>query len=56
MEEELTRIRRDYAKTNLTVERIIQNKRRGRSRRILVSWRGFPESFNTWINPSNLKK
>jgi len=55
-EEELTRIRRDYAKTNLTVETIIQSKGRGRSRRILVSWRGFPESFNTWINPSDLKK
>jgi len=53
-EEELTRIRRDYAKTNLTVERIIQSK--GRSRHILVSWRGFPKSFNTWINPSDLKK
>jgi len=35
-EEELTRIRRDYAKTNLTVETIIQSKGRGRSRRILV--------------------
>jgi len=55
-EEELTRIRRNYAKTNLTVETIIQSKGRGRSRRILVSWRGFPESFNTWINPNDLKK
>jgi len=48
-EEKLTRIHRNYAKTNLTVERIIQSK----GRDVLVSWRDFPESFNTWINPSN---
>jgi len=55
-EEELSRIRRNYAETNLTVERIIRSKGRGRARRILVSWHGFPESFNKWINPNDLKK
>ena len=55
-EEELTRVQRDYAKTDLRIERIIRRKGRGRTRRIFVSWRGFPESFNRWIKPNDLKK
>lgn len=63
-EQELTRVRRDLAKTNLTIEKIIESKGRGLrrpsrrdSRRLLVSWFSFPEkNFNTWIRATDLKK
>ena len=56
-EEELTRVRCDLAKTNLIVDKIIQTKGRGRMKRLLVSWFGFPEEkFNTWIRAADLKK
>lgn len=55
-EQELTRVHYDLAKTNLRVEKIIESKGRGRSRRHLVTWFGFPEKiFNTWVRSADLK-
>lgn len=55
-EEELTRVQRDRAKTDLVIDKVIRSKGRGRSKRILVSWRGFPKDFDTWIRPNALNK
>ena len=39
-----------------TVDRIIDHKGRGRTRKFLVKWEGFPESDNEWIVENDVEK
>ena len=37
------------------VERIIKYKGRGRNRKALIKWKGWPKKFNSWIPASNVQ-
>lgn len=32
------------------IEKVLAERRRGRGKQVLVKWRGYPDSFNSWIN------
>ena len=36
------------------IERVIRTKGRGRAKRYLVKWLGYPESFNSWVGEDDL--
>ena len=38
------------------IDKIIKYKGRGKSKEALVSWKGWPKKFNSWISASNLIK
>ena len=37
------------------IEEVIRQKRQGNRRMYLVKWRGYPNSFNSWINEEDLR-
>ena len=38
------------------IEAIIKERKRGKQTQCLVKWEGYPATFNSWINKSDLKK
>ena len=38
------------------IDKIIKYKGRGKNKEALVSWKGWPKKFNSWIPASNLIK
>lgn len=48
-EPELQSIIKDLDTAAFKIDKIIRSKGRGRSKRVLVSWLGYPEKFNSWI-------
>ena len=38
------------------IDKIIKYKGRGKNKEVLVSWKGWPKKFNSWIPASNLIK
>lgn len=53
--EELSRVRKGKTFNKLlTVKKILQVKGRGNEKRVLVSWKGLPDNFNTWLLHSKL--
>ena len=36
------------------VERVLSTRKRGRNTQYLVKWLGYPESFNSWVNASDM--
>lgn len=53
--EELQKITKDQD-TLYAIEYIVQAKGKGRSRKVLVKWKGFPKKFNSWIPASSVEK
>jgi hypothetical protein len=39
-----------------TIDKIIRTRGKGRSKKLFVSWRGYPEKFNSWIAASSLPR
>lgn len=37
------------------IERVLETKGRGKNKRVLVKWKGWPDKFNSWIDASELK-
>ena len=44
----------DYEEELCQIDQILQTKGRGKTKKHLVSWRGYPAKFNTWILASEL--
>ena len=38
------------------IERVLDQRKKGRATQYLVKWEGYPFSFNTWINSRDLRK
>ena len=38
------------------IETILQERKRGKRTQYLVKWEGYPDSFNSWIDKSELQK
>ena len=36
------------------IEKVLQQRKRGRKTQVLVKWLGYPESFNSWMDKSSL--
>ena len=36
------------------IEKVLQQRKRGRKAQVLVKWLGYPESFNSWMDKSSL--
>ena len=53
-EEELCLVRKNLNEAALEIDEILQTKGRGKSKKFLVSWRGYPNKFNSWIRASDL--
>lgn len=47
-EEELSRVRKDLTTSAFEVEEILDTRGRGRNKKYLVSWKGYPDKFNSW--------
>ena len=54
-EQELTLVnKKNLEEEEFIVDKIIKSKGRGKNKQFLVSWRGYPSKFNSWIPASNL--
>ncbi|XP_024867743.1 uncharacterized protein LOC112451997 [Temnothorax curvispinosus] len=53
-EQELARVEKNLREEEFIVDRVIKTRGRGANKQVLVSWRGYPSKFDTWIPASNL--
>ena len=54
-EEELSRVQKNLNKDFFEVNEVLKSRGKGRKKEYLVSWKGYPEKFNSWIKASDLK-
>lgn len=52
--EELSRVRKNLKTAVFEVDRVLKSRGQGRSKEFFVSWKGYPESFNSWIKANQL--
>ncbi len=53
-EEELQKVTPKTHEDTYVVEKVLQKKTIGRKKLVLVKWRGYPSSMNSWIPESEL--
>jgi len=53
-EQELARVEKNLQEEEFIVDRVIKSRGRGSNKQLLVSWRGYPSKFDTWIPASSL--
>lgn len=53
-EQELARVEKNLQQEEFIVDHVIKSRGRGNNKEVLVSWRGYPSKFDTWIPASNL--
>ena len=54
-EEQLSRVRKDLDSESFEIDEILESKGRGSNKQYFVSWKGYPEKFNSWITARDLK-
>ena len=54
-EHELNRVQKDLKSDVFEIDEILEEKGRGKTKQILVSWRGYPDKFNSWVNARDLQ-
>jgi hypothetical protein len=42
--------------TEFQIDKIVRNRNIGGIKQHLVKWRGYDETFNSWVNASDIKK
>jgi hypothetical protein len=52
--QELQKILPDFKK-EFMIERVVKKRGRGKSKEILVKWRGYPDKFNSWLRESDIR-
>ncbi|KAL7297072.1 hypothetical protein TKK_0009500 [Trichogramma kaykai] len=55
-EKELTRVRKDLSCATFEIKEILDTRGKGRRKEYLVSWRGYPDKFNSWEPAAPLEK
>ena len=55
-EEELSRVRKDLNEELFAIDKILKTKGAGKNKKYFVSWKGYPDKFNSWVPTSNIKK
>ena len=53
-EQELGLVRKNLETEEFQIDRVIRTKGTGSNKQVYVSWKGYPEKFNSWIPASNL--
>ena len=53
-EQQLSRVSGDLTDNTFEIDEVLQSKGSGKSREYLVSWKGYPEKFNSWIPAKDL--
>lgn len=53
-EQELTHVIKDLREGEFIVDRVIKTRGRGNNKQLLVSWRGYPSKFDSWISAGSL--
>ncbi|XP_067217348.1 uncharacterized protein [Linepithema humile] len=53
-EQELARVEKNLQEEEFIVDRVIRSRGRGNNKQVLVSWRGYPSKFDSWIPASSL--
>lgn len=53
-EEEISVVKKNITETEFIIDKIIKSKGKGRHKQYFVSWRGYPEKFNSWIAAANI--
>lgn len=54
-EAELSRVRKDLESEVFEVDQVLAEKGKGLRKKYLVSWKGYPAKFNSWINAAGLR-
>lgn len=55
-EEEISVVKKNINEEEFIIDQILRTKGRGRNKQVFVSWRGYPEKFNSWIPASDIVK
>lgn len=53
--EELQKVSKDYDDTVFKIEREVRTRGRGPNKQVLVKWKNYPESFNSWEPYENIQ-
>ncbi|XP_067204112.1 uncharacterized protein [Linepithema humile] len=53
-EQELARVEKNLQEEEFIVDRVIRSRGRDNNKQVLVSWRGYPSKFDSWIPASSL--
>ncbi|XP_018300779.1 uncharacterized protein [Mycetomoellerius zeteki] len=53
-EQELARVEKNLQEEQFIVDHVIKSRGRGANKQVLVSWRGYPSKFDSWIPASSL--
>ncbi|XP_033228848.1 uncharacterized protein LOC117180458 [Belonocnema kinseyi] len=54
-QEELTRVGKNISTETFYIDRVLKTSSTGRSKKLFVSWKGYPDKFNSWITASGLQ-
>ncbi|KAJ8685931.1 hypothetical protein QAD02_021724 [Eretmocerus hayati] len=54
-EEELSRVRKDLRTEAFEVDEILKTSGHGDKRRYFVSWKEYPEKFNSWVSARDIQ-
>ncbi|KAJ8685386.1 hypothetical protein QAD02_021179 [Eretmocerus hayati] len=55
-EQELSRVNKDLNDAVFEVEQVLKTRGKGRNEQYFVSWKGYPEKFNSWVFAADLKE
>ena len=55
-EEELSRVQKDLNTESFQIDKILETKGKGKNKKYFVSWKVYPDKFNSWVSADNLKK
>ena len=55
-EQELSRVRKNLADEIFEIDKILRTVGKGAQKRHLVSWKGYPTKFDSWVNATDIKK
>ena len=55
-EEELSRVEKDLNTASFQIDEILNTKGKGKNKTYFISWKGYPNKFNSWVSANNLKK
>lgn len=54
-EPELQRVKKDVDNDTFEIDKIIRSRGHGASKQVLVSWKGYPAKFNSWISADSVQ-
>ncbi|KAJ8665378.1 hypothetical protein QAD02_007040 [Eretmocerus hayati] len=55
-EEELSRVRMDLNSGVFEIDNVLRSRGKGRKKEFFVSWKGYPEKFNSLVPADNLQR